>query len=459
MVETFTSLFVVVLGILVIAAATRRLTKFEQRFVMLAFAAHALAAVAQVIIGQSFYGGGDHTMYINQGTLIARAFETHPARFGRLWLNLLLQRETDESLTIIGEQSSTGSMVAIVAVVAFLVRYSMYGACLALAVVALLGKLVLYRVFRELLPETLRTRMLIGVFLMPSAIFWSSGLQKEAVVVAAMGPLWLGVHRILRGRPLRGGLLAGVSVLPIALVKPYTLFAMSVAIGVWVGFHRLRARQGGTGPVRIRPLYLLLGTAVAAGGVVLLGHLFPTYSTDKIGEDLARHQQLGVMMKENMESAGGGGSHYDLGTEDTSLSRQLAFAPLAVATALFRPFPFEANNALAFVASLEAFALTCIVLQILLRSGPRRAFSIVMSNPVLAASLAFALLFGLGVGLASANFGSLSRYRMPLIPLWATLVLVLARPWATASAAAKPRQLMSARTPLARGPRRLSSPR
>lgn len=457
--EIFTSALVALLGALAIGAATRRLTRFEQRFVMLAYAAHFLAAIAQVIIANSVYGGGDHLLYMNQGSLLARAFEIHPARFGRLWLNVLLQRETGESLTIVGEQSSTGSMVAIVAVLVLFLRYSLYGACLVITVLAFLGKVALYRVFRALLPETLRARILIGVFAMPSAVFWSSGLQKEALVVAAMGPLLLGVHRILSGRPVSGGLLALVGVLPIALVKPYTLFALSVASGVWVAFHRLRARQGGTGPVRIRPLYLLLGAALAIGGVVLIGHFYPSYSAEKLGEDLARRQRVGVMMTENMDSAGGGGSYYEMGTESTSLQMQLAFAPLALATALFRPLPFEANNALAFVASLEAFALTCIVIQGLFRGGPRRAVSIVMSNPVLAASLAFTLLFGMGVGLATTNFGSLSRYRMPLIPLWATLVLVLARRWATASAPATPRKLPTTRAPLSRGPRRFSAPR
>jgi hypothetical protein len=459
MIEIFTSMFVVVSGGLVIAATTRRLTKYEQRFVMLALAAHFLAAIAQIVIAKGVYRGGDHILYMEQGSLLARAFEIHPERFGRLWLNLLFQRETGESLIVVGEQSSTGSMTAIVAVLAFLLRYSMYGACLALTAISFMGKLALYRVFRDLLPDTLRPRILVGVFVMPSAVFWSAGLQKEAVVVASMGPLWLGAHRLLRGRLLRGGLLALVSVVPIALVKPYTLFALAVAIGVWVGFHRLRARQGGTGPVRIRPLYLLLGTAVAVGGVVLLGHLFPTYSTENLGEDIARHQRLGEMMMERAESAGDGASHYEIGTSETSLQKQLAFAPLAVATALFRPFPFEANNALAFVASLESFALTAIVLRTLLRGGLRRAFSVIMSNPVLTASLAFALLFGIGVGLVSANFGSLSRYRMPLIPFWATLVLVLAKPWATASAAAKMRHLAPARRPLSHAPRRFPAPR
>src|SRR5690606_27940309 len=153
-------------------------------------------------------------------------------------------------------------------------------------------------------------------------------------------------------------------------------------------------------------------------------------------EDLAHHQRVGMYMTETMDSRGGGASYYAMGVDSTSLAAQIAVAPLAVVTALFRPPPFEANNGLACAASLEALAGACLVVQIVIRTGPRRAFSTLMSTPVLAAALVFAILFGMGVGLATTNFGSLSRYRMPLIPFWATLVLVLARRPTTAKAPA-----------------------
>jgi TM2 domain-containing membrane protein YozV len=440
--EFVTSTFVLLLGALVLSVAVRKLTRFEQRVIALTYAAHFLAGIAQVVIARGVYGGGDNLVYMSEGSLLARAIEIHPARFGRLWLDILLQRETNEAIEVLGQGSSTGTMIAITAALALVLRYSLYGACLSVAVIAFLGKLVLYRVFRELLPEMVRARILIAVLAMPSAVFWSAGIQKEAFVVASMGPLWLGVHRILHGRPVRGAIFALIGVLPIALLKPYTLFALAIAAGVWVGLDRLRVRQGGTGAVRVRPVYLIVGAALAFGGVIVLGRVFPHYSTEKLAEDLAHHQHVGAMLTATMDSAGGGASYYSMGNESSSLQEQIAFAPLAAATALFRPLPFEANNGLAFVASLETFALTSVVCHLLARVGPRRAFAALMSSPVLCASLVFAVLFGMGVGLATTNFGSLSRYRMPLIPFYATLVLVLgARPRTRARARASPKGL------------------
>jgi hypothetical protein len=46
-------------------------------------------------------------------------------------------------------------------------------------------------------------------------------------------------------------------------------------------------------------------------------------------------------------------------------------------------------------------------------------------TPLLVFSLVFVLVFGVGIGLAAMNLGSLSRYRAPLMPFYVTLLLVL----------------------------------
>ena len=49
-------------------------------------------------------------------------------------------------------------------------------------------------------------------------------------------------------------------------------------------------------------------------------------------------------------------------------------------------------------------------------------------TPFLVFCLVFVITFGLAVGLASTNLGTLSRYRAPLLPFFAVLLLVLSKP-------------------------------
>jgi hypothetical protein len=49
-----------------------------------------------------------------------------------------------------------------------------------------------------------------------------------------------------------------------------------------------------------------------------------------------------------------------------------------------------------------------------------------VNNPVLLFCAVFIVLFGVAVGLAAPNLGTLSRYRVPMMPMYGFLLLSLA---------------------------------
>jgi hypothetical protein len=49
----------------------------------------------------------------------------------------------------------------------------------------------------------------------------------------------------------------------------------------------------------------------------------------------------------------------------------------------------------------------------------------IFSNPLLLASTMFVLFFGFAVGLTTSNFGSLVRYRIPLVPFVLSTMFIL----------------------------------
>ncbi|HBQ11129.1 MAG TPA: hypothetical protein DEF51_08110 [Myxococcales bacterium] len=105
----------------------------------------------------------------------------------------------------------------------------------------------------------------------------------------------------------------------------------------------------------------------------------------------------------------------------------MAFAPLALATSLFRPLIFEVRNAPMLLNAVESTVLTYLFVATVLRRSWDAVWREVRSSPALMFSLTFVLVFGVAVGLASTNMGTLSRYRIPLVPLFGAFVLVLSR--------------------------------
>jgi hypothetical protein len=247
-------------------------------------------------------------------------------------------------------------------------------------------------------------------------VLWSSGLLKESVAIAALGPLMLGTHRMLHGRPVSGLALVLFGAVTVGLVKAYILFAFVAGAGAWV----YASRAWKDRIPRVRPLHLLVGLALAMGGLVLLGRLFPQYSVDNFSEQAAYHQEIGQRVR--------GGSTYELvsGDHEASASVQLLFAPLALLTSLYRPVLFEATSAQVFVNALETSALLALSIWLFWRISLRELLSTLLRSPLAVFSLIFVGILGVAVGLTTTNLGTLSRYRAPLVPYFASLLVILA---------------------------------
>jgi hypothetical protein len=178
----------------------------------------------------------------------------------------------------------------------------------------------------------------------------------------------------------------------------------------------------------VRPAYFVAAGVVGIGGIVLLGHYFPEYALETLTTRTAELQQLGRTHR--------GGSSYELAGEiPTTLAGQFAYAPAALASALFRPALFEVHNLLMLVNALETTAFTVLFARILLQRNVGHLRREISAQPFLVFCVVFVVAFGIAVGLATSNLGTLSRYRSPLLPFFVVLLLVLGKPLGARSSA------------------------
>lgn len=206
----------------------------------------------------------------------------------------------------------------------------------------------------------------------------------------------------------------------VAISKSYVLFPFVAAAGVWWFWHRAMETTGEVAIAK-KPLHLVVAGAVAVVAMVVLGELFPQYSMDSLADEAANLQYQGQQVE--------GGSSYVMGDyEQTTLMGQLMFAPMAITASLFRPFLVEAHNAVALINGLEMTVVLYLWFRILRVRGAAGAWRVLRRSPPLVFCVVFVILFSLGVGLATTNLGTLSRYRVPMMPMYA-LVLVMLYPW------------------------------
>lgn len=418
-------LVVILLASLALGAVARRVTRVERSWLWAALAVHVFASFVLLLVIVEVYGVGDVVTFFRQGELLVR-YVNASGRLSDIFA-LVFQQPVHFPFLVLGITSPTGSMSGIAALLLLAVD-SIWAGNLLVALFALSGEIALYFAVRPFLPPQQRLRALLATLFVPSLTFWCGGLVKEAVAMGGLG--WLVLALSLMARRRRWGLvialLAGVVV---ALAKPYFLLPVVLSASVWLYWHRGLTAQGSS--FDVRPSRLVAVSVMAVIGVVVFGQLFPQYSFENLGEQAAMQQYFGARVE--------GGSNIDTGATgaERSLLGQLAFAPLGLVSAWFRPFPFEVSNAAMLVSSAEATALLVLMLRLLWLRGPGGIWRRISRSPVLMACLTFAILSGVGIGIASTNLGSLSRYRAPMMPFYVLVLLLLDSP-VTAPWRAKP---------------------
>lgn len=119
------------------------------------------------------------------------------------------------------------------------------------------------------------------------------------------------------------------------------------------------------------------------------------------------------------------GSGYNIGAQDGTLSGMAKLAPQAIVVALFRPFLWEARNPTMLLSALEATYFLLLTVRIFWRVGFFKTLSAISSVPVLTMCFVFSLIFAISVGISSGNFGTLVRYKIPLMPFYLSGLYIL----------------------------------
>jgi hypothetical protein len=199
-----------------------------------------------------------------------------------------------------------------------------------------------------------------------------------------------------------------VGLLAVGLFKGYLLPPFGLGAGLWAFAGAIRR---GAGSIKTR--YLVLAVVVVLVAVVGTGAWLPQFAPETFEDEARVAQEIGGRIQ--------GGSNYALASGGSILSQ----VPLGLATALFRPFLFELSSVVLFANALEMAAITVLVVIGLTRRSLGATLRLILTEPALAFCVGFVLTLGVGVGITSTNLGTLSRYRMPLMPFYVSMVGVL----------------------------------
>ena len=414
-----TPLYLGILYLIAYGVRKRFTNAYTKRYFIPALTAKFVGAIALGLVYEFYYGGGDTFNYYLHASLINDAFADSFQAGTKL---LLTSGGTYDPLTVKYtarmfwyQAGSAEYLLSRFAAVLGLFCFNTYMVIgLFFAVISFSGVWAMYLTFVKIRPQ-LYKELAIAVFFVPSVFFWGSGLMKDSICLGALGWLFYAFYKgTVQKRSLISSALMGfAAAYVLVLVKVYILLCFLPAALLWV-FNANSALIKNT-LVRIiaKPFLLGLGALLAFYAATNLTKGDEHYDVDKIGErsKIVSEYLYETGVKQN-------GSAYTLGEQDGTLGGMAKLVPQAVVVALYRPFLWEVRNPVMLLSSLEALIFFIFTLRIVIRSGLLKTLALIASTPALTLCFSFALTFSGTVGVVSNNFGTLVRYKIPMIPFY-----------------------------------------
>jgi hypothetical protein len=342
-----------------------------------------LSAFARYAVAAELYDGSiDASAYVEAGEQLAQAYRqgVFTPDLGRGFVG-------------------TGALGVIAGVLFAIIGRTELGGYVVFSWWAFWGLVAFYKAFRIALPDGDHRRYALLVLFLPSLLYWPSSIGKDAWMLLGLGLAALGSARLLarvRGAlpPLAMGLAAT------AIVRPHvTALILAGLLAAYL------LRRGPAASSLIGPLAKPLGVVVLLAVMALIVGQAKSY----FGVEDEAGTGATVVLDEASRRTDTGGSQ-----SEAVGARSITDAPAAVIAVLLRPFPWEAHNAQAMIASIEGLAMLCSLLTSIprLRSVPRLA----RDRPYVMLVVVYTLLFCMAFS-SLGNFGILTRQRVQLLPI------------------------------------------
>lgn len=303
------------------------------------------------------------------------------------------------------EPDSTGHFRSLVGVFISLNGGSFMACTFVIGTFGAIGQLLIFKYLRERFPGV-KEWFLYPLLFHPSLILWSALMTKDAMGIFSLGLLIYNVDKVVQHVRLRNviGTLIGVQI----AIGFRSFILVMVLVFVFAAIWDRKIVGAGVRLVRrsrfVEPSYIIL---CAIASVALLVVYLKYY-----GQDMIEAQQTSTELYADLDA----GSNIRNVRLEYSFEGVLAL-PIGVVNALFRPFIWEARQLNQLVAAIENLVVLGVVFYgwrcyfFRLTVPQRRSLRGVFWGQAL-----MCLVCAAGVGLYCSNLGTISRYRIPLIP-------------------------------------------
>jgi len=258
------------------------------------------------------------------------------------------------------------------------------------------GSIAIYRVMIDVFPAR-KMAVLLATFLVPSFLYWASGIHKEGLLFTGISLIVYCVYFGTKEKKFgfKRILSFATGLLLILALRNFIIVILIPAIIAWLIANR-------------RPKY---GLAIFSSLYLLFGVLFFTlrYINPKLD-----FPQAVVNKQQDFKKLAPGGSTIKMNDLEPTAISFLKNTPQAINLSTIRPYPSDVKHILSLAASIEInFLLLLFVLFLFFRTNGNNN----TSKNLLYFCVFFSMTLLMAIGFSVNNLGAIVRYRSIIMPL------------------------------------------
>lgn len=298
---------------------------------------------------------------------------------------------------------------------------SIFGMIFTINFFVFISTTYLYRVFVKVYPKY-KKEIIIALFCLPSLMLWAGGIYKDTLAYIGLCFLMYALFMFFiqqKYYPKYIILMTASSYL-ILITKPHILIIYAF-IGLWILGNYAR---------RLSPVlrYGFYGFGLL---LLLVGGQFAIKKIAQSQLDAAKFTDVkkvtaivdGFNNYYSNEDAQGG-SQYSIGTFEPTLQGLFRLMPAGYNVTFYRPYLWEFRSPVFVFNVVESFVLLSMSIYIFFK-WRFRVFIEIFSKEFLTFCFLYTLVLGAIIGIMSFNFGTLARYKTPVMPFFAFMIFVL----------------------------------
>ena len=290
---------------------------------------------------------------------------------------------------------------------------------LIFALIAFTGAWKLFLFFYEQFPQH-HKKFAIAILYLPTFIFWSSGILKDTLCIAALGWVTYAIYGLL---VIKRHFFKNITLLAfwgglMMILKVYIFIS-------YVPFFVLYIILKNMEIVNNKFLKYMIAPLIIAASIFGFLRVLNSFG-DQLDQYAVKDITKSIKAYNNNYAKQSGNSNFSLGVEfDGSATGLLKLAPAALTATLFRPYLWESNKFSTLISSIESLAMMIFTIFIIFKAGLFGFFKYIFKDPLIMYCFLFSFIFALFIGATTLNFGTLVRYKIPCLPFYVIALFLI----------------------------------